>query len=393
MRYTSIILIRILSKSTFGLWSYSLTIIKFFLIFAGFGAANAVLQFCSIEKTKVGKTQFFYYGLSYGILTTLFISLIIFISTFFINYSVIGSNIIIRSLFLMPLLVFFYRIISNYLRSNFKNIEYSIINSINTILILLFTIVGAYFFNIKGLIFGRYLSYLLTVLIGYFFVKKLIINNKDLEKLNNIQKKEFTSFSIISALTNSVSQMLYLIDIFLIGLILGSSVIIASYKTATIIPFNLNFIAISIMTIAYPYFASKYKQKKIIKKYFYKLQIILFIVNTFIGIILFIFAPFVIVTLFGNNYSDSILPFRILLIGFVFAGTFRIPAGNLLLSLKKVKINFYIAIFCGLINIGLNYYLIKMYGSIGAALATVFVIIVSSVLSNIYLLNYLNKSE
>ena len=53
----------------------------------------------------------------------------------------------------------------------------------------------------------------------------------------------------------------------------------------------------------------------------------------------------------------------------------------------------HIAIICEIINIGLNYYLIKMYGSIGAALATVFVIIVSSVLSNIYLLNYLNKSE
>jgi len=388
--FTSIILVRILSKSTFGLWSYSLTIIKFFMIFAGFGAANATLQFCSTESTKEGKSSYLFYGLKFGILTSFLLACFIVLSTWIVDYSINDSESVIRSLCLLPLLVFLYRNLTNYLRSNFQNIQYSILNSFNTVLTLILVTIGAYYFNVKGLIISRYLTFIIVLIAGFFFLKRLY-TNKNVIELDKTQKKEFISFSVVSTLTNSVSQILYLIDIFLIGMIMNSNTIIASYKTATIIPFNMNFISISIMVFAYPYFASKYDQKQIVKHYFYKLQIGLLAISTLIGTLLYIFAPFVISFLFGTKYADSVTPFRILLFGFVIASTFRIPAGNLLLSLKKVNINLNIAILSGIVNIGMNYFMIKKFGAIGAAISTVFVIIISSLLSNLYLLRYLRK--
>ena len=83
------------------------------------------------------------------------------------------------------------------------------------------------------------------------------------------------------------------------------------------------------------------------------------------------------------------MPFRILSLGYLIAATFRIPAGNVIASLRKVKVNFYNSIVSGSANVVLDIILIKRYGSNGAAIATVLIFIISSIISNIYLRKYL----
>lgn len=78
-----------------------------------------------------------------------------------------------------------------------------------------------------------------------------------------------------------------------------------------------------------------------------------------------IFIPFV----FGTNYSESIIYFRILLIGMLFWGIYS-PKGITLVSIGRVDFNFYVSMGTLIINIILNVVLIMKYGVIGAALAT-----------------------
>ena len=73
------------------------------------------------------------------------------------------------------------------------------------------------------------------------------------------------------------------------------------------------------------------------------------------------------------------------MVGYFISGTFRIPSGNILSSMKEVKVNFYNSIISGVANILLDIALIKKMGSNGAAIATVAVYIISSLISNIYL--------
>jgi Na+-driven multidrug efflux pump len=54
-----------------------------------------------------------------------------------------------------------------------------------------------------------------------------------------------------------------------------------------------------------------------------------------------------------------------------------------------VKVNFYNSIVSGSANVVLDIILIKRYGSNGAAIATVLIFIISSIISNIYLRKYL----
>ena len=184
---------------------------------------------------------------------------------------------------------------------------------------------------------------------------------------------------------------MYLLDIFLIGIILKEEEIVASYKTATLIPFTLTFIPLSVMIFAYPYFAKNFKDTGKVKNHFYEMQKYLIILNLIISSILVIFAPLIIKTIFGSQYLDSIVPFRILSIGYFIAGSFRIPAGNVIASIRKVKINLYNSILSGVLNILLDIVLIYKLRSTGAAIATTSIFIISSVISNTYLFIYFKK--
>jgi O-antigen/teichoic acid export membrane protein len=385
----SVIIVRVITKEAFGMWSYANNILSFFLLVEGLGVVPGLLQFASSSKTKEEKLSYLKYALLVGILFNLGLAIVILLFTTFFQLPVRGSSEILRYLFLIPLVNVFFNILQIFLRSDLRNKQFSLVTVINTLTFFFGVLIGGYLFEIVGIVWGRYLSYIISSFIALWFVKdyyKIFVNVKI---PNKEQRQDFLKFSIVSMLTNTISQMLYLLDTFLIGIIIQSGTVVASYKTATLIPFALNFIPSSVMTFAYPYFAKHKDDKNLVKNYFLKLQKYLLLFNLVISILLIVFAPFVIRVIFGPDYSDSVLPFRILSFGYLIAGTFRIPAGNIIASLKKVKVNFYNSIISGGANIVLDIILIKNYGSVGAAVATVVVFVISSFVSNIYLRKYL----
>ncbi len=124
--------------------------------------------------------------------------------------------------------------------------------------------------------------------------------------------KEFIKFSIIASTNNAISQLLYLLDIFIIGIIVSDVNVIAIYKTATIIPFALNFLPLSIMTFVYPYFARNNLNVSWMYNNYLKLLKTLAALNLIISLLLVGLAPFIIKVCFGSGYLKSIVPFRIL---------------------------------------------------------------------------------
>jgi O-antigen/teichoic acid export membrane protein len=385
----SVIIVRVITKEAFGMWSYANNILSFFLLVEGLGVVPGLLQFASSSKTEEEKLSYLKYALLVGILFNLGLAIAILLFTTFFQLPVRGSTEILRYLFLIPLVNVFFNILQIFLRSDLRNKQFSLVTVINTLTFFFGVLIGGYLFEIVGIVWGRYLSYIISSFIALWFVKDYYRTFVNVKIPNKEQRQDFLKFSIVSMLTNSISQMLYLLDTFIIGIIIQSGTVVASYKTATLIPFALNFIPSSVMTFAYPYFAKHKDDKNLVKNYFLKLQKYLLLLNLVISILLIVFAPFVIRLIFGAEYLDSVLPFRILSFGYLIAGTFRIPAGNIIASLKKVKVNFYNSIISGGANIVLDIILIKNYGSVGAAVATVAVFVISSFVSNIYLRKYL----
>lgn len=385
----SVVIVRVITKEAFGMWSYANNILHFFLLIEGLGVVPGLLQFASAAKDKEEKLSYLKYALLVGSLFNTILAIAIFLFTIFFELPIRGSTEILRYLSFLPLITILFNTLQVFLRSDLRNKQFSLVTVINTLAFFFGVLIGGYFFEIAGIIWGRYLSYFISCFIAAWFVKDYYESFLKAKLPSSSNRQEFLKFSIVSMLTNSISSILYLLDTFLIGIFIQSETVVASYKTATLIPFALNFIPASVMTFAYPYFAKNKDNKEVVKKYFLKMQRYLFLLNLVISVLLITFAPFIIKVVFGEEYLDSLMPFRILSLGYLIAATFRIPAGNVIASLRKVKVNFYNSIVSGSANVVLDIILIKRYGSNGAAIATVLIFIISSIISNIYLRKYL----
>ena len=85
---------------------------------------------------------------------------------------------------------------------------------------------------------------------------------------------------------------------------------------------------------------------------------------------LFIAAPLIIDTLYGSNYEDACVVFRILSVNYFFSSTFRILSGNLLVTQRKLHFNLFISVISSMVNVVGDLLLVPKFESIGAAIAT-----------------------
>lgn len=150
-------------------------------------------------------------------------------------------------------------------------------------------------------------------------------------------------------------------------------------------PFNLVF-----LPVFSEYYASLQLQK--LRARFWLLNSILFGLGILLAMLMNIFGSFVIHQLFGNGYSESVLPTQILFISlpFLLVGTIATLTANAIHQEKKTVLVLFIAV---LVNIGLNLIAIPRMGIIGAAWVTVFSQFVLTLGMLIVVIPYLSKSD
>ncbi len=334
---TSIFLVKILSKSDYGIWTYSFNIISFFMLLGGLGVDNGIIYYGTLTDDKEKKRAYLKFGLIYGTLFNIIIALIIFLGIYIYDFPIKNSQIILEYLSFLPAFITVVSIFMGYFRSDFKNKQFSLLSLINSALLFICILIGS-LYSLKGVVLGHYVAYALTIIIAIVFCRSFWNSSETKYTLPKDFKLEFLKYSFTCSLTNAVSSVLYILDVFLVGLILKDTNTLASYKTATLIPFGLNFIPLSIMIFCGPYFTKMSQNYKDLRYYYMKLKRSLFILNFFICIGLYLLAPYIINIFFGEDYIDSITIFKVLVIGYFIAGTFRIPNGNLIASIGKSEI-------------------------------------------------------
>ena len=177
-----------------------------------------------------------------------------------------------------------------------------------------------------------------------------------------------------------ISNLLILMDVFLIGFLIADPVVLATYKVGATIPEALIFIPNSVIMFVYPYFAEHNMEYDWVKKNMKRLFLLTGIMNFIIAAMLFILAPWIIKLLWGAKYLSALPVFRILAINYFISSTLRVNASNLLATMRKVKLNFYINIIAGLSNIVLDVIMISHYGANGAAIATLSVVVITTMM-------------
>ncbi len=391
---SSVILVHILTKQEYGIFTYSWNIYNVIMILSGMGIASGLLQICSEKGGELGFSQsVLNYSVKQGVKFNGILCIILLLLSLFAPLTVRGANNVLLMLCLLPMLQVLYDLSICYLRSQKRNQEYVGVTVINTVFFLFISSCCAFYLKEKGLIIGYYASYIAAILYAIFAINVPLFSNKVGVDLEIQEKRLLLKISIISMCNNGLSQLLYLLDILVIGIIVADESVLASYKVGTIIPMALSFIPNSLITYVYPFFAEKRQDKKWCWKRYKQIVFNFGLFNFGICIFLYILAPWIVPVFFGKEYHDSIIIFQMLSLNYFISGTFRVISGNLLVTQRKLKFNLLVASISGTINVIGDVLLIYFYGSIGAAIVTITVTLISSILSTVYLIYTLTQSE
>jgi len=377
---SNMIITRLLTKSDYGLWSYVLNIYSYASLITGIGLASGAFQFGAENRGSKKEYGFFKYCLSVGLIINGLISAIFICASFFMKHTIEGAGIYIQ--FYVPVILMEYtvEILSTVLRCDGRIKEFARVMNVNTFLVVAFTCIGA-LFGIHGVIIGKYIAAILSILYLLKLTKREIHLIRNGTKLSNSEKKDLWHYSLFTGLSSALNRVLYLIDVSMIASLMQNAVDVANYKVATLIPNSLGFIPTSVILVIMPSIVANNKDFPWLRKNLKKTYMWLFLLNVFIGAILIIFSPLIITIISGEQYLDSVAPFRVLVLGYVISGTFRSLSTNVLAGLRHVVFNLIISITSGVADIILNYFLISKIGMIGAAYATLGVETLASVIS------------
>lgn len=371
----AVVYARLLGKEEFGIYSFANNIIQFFLLVNGFGVASGVLQFVSMAKSFSTKQSYLRYSMVVGLLFNLLLSAGIIFYTYYIPIPVHGAKIVLLWMAFFPIGRLYLDVHQAFLRAIQQNKLLAKFLITNNLILVGLNIIGILYAGIIGFIIATYLSYIIIVLVSLFIFK---LPNIFLLKHEPIKRKEFIRYSGYAISSTAFSQLLFILDIFILSYLVKDAANIAVYKVATIIPFALNFIPGVVVMFFYPYFAQNLHNLAYVKELYNKIQKAMLAFSFLVSLVLIIFAKPLILLIFGANYAESVLPFQILMGGFWILASFRTLAGNVLASLGKAKFTMVLNLFIVIINIFVTYWLVKLYGVVGAACGVVIIYILSS---------------
>ena len=386
----SIFYVRLLGTHQFGIYTFSYTIISFFLLVNGFGAASGVLQFVSRASDNATRLSYLKQSVVLGIVFNSLLSIGIFLYASFMPLPIIGARRILCLMAFFPIGRLYIDIFQAYLRATLQNKLLAKFAISTNLLLLISNIIGIYFEGLNGFIVSTYISYALIIILSTFIYKlPNIFNIKSIR----INITEFISYSMYVTIGNAFSQLLFILDILIISYVIKNAVIIGIYKVATVIPFAINFIPGIVSTFFYPYFAKNANDIEYVKNLKYKIQKGMFVFSALVSIFLIVLAKPIITIIFGDAYIDSVLPFQILCFGFWILATFRNINGNVLAALGHAKFAMWQNVFVVSINIILTYFLVIHFGIIGSAIGVVFIYALSGGIAGFALRYYLSPNR
>jgi len=387
--FCSVFVIAIVSKNEYGVYSTALNRLSFFTLASALGLISGVLQVGSENaKNPAVNLEVYQFGLSRGAAFNLILGGAILVCSFFIPEKIQGSNHYLAMLSFIPFVECINGFQKVYFRTTLNNKAFAYLNTTSSVLLVICSVVGAYLWKIPGLIIGRYVAALLTDLAGSLVFKAPL--GLTFRRCEKKMKDLIMKISLVSMMNNGISSLLSIFDIFVISEVIADEAVVAEYKAAIMIPTAASFVTQAVITYVYPYFSLNRNNKSWVKTRFKQVILIMGAVNLVISLILFIFAPFIVKLFFGERYMGSVGIFRISSINVFFLGTFRMIPGNLLVTQRKLRYNFFVTLASGVLNVISNYVLVSRIGAIGAAWTTLIITMFSGFMFMTYFVHVIN---
>jgi len=263
----------------------------------------------------------------------------------------------------------------------YKQVKYLVVigDLLSNSIKVLFTIVFLYMgMSTTGVVLAFILSYLFSVPVYYY-----IINNRLISlfiKTKYLSKHNILSYSLPLIFLPMLVSLIIWSDTLMIG-IFDSSRSAGIYNAAVPIVLFLNIIPSALMFLFVPLINEMHAKKNTsdLKYICQTTTKYIFIVNTILLIVLFIFSKSIILMLFGEEYIGSRVYLYLLMIGF-FVYSLSQTSAHLLNMLSKTKLMSLNIALVIVINLILNYYFFILFETIGIAIATLLSFTIFSVL-------------
>ena len=370
------IALQFIDNTALGIVLFSYNIILFILPISGLGLPQSLIRFSALNKNKKDRNSIFLYVLKYGLLSSFGMILLIIISSFFISFQFEKAQfyIIVLSFLIIP--SFLFEIIRAQLRLNHDNKNFAYSELLYSIIFIILISLLTYYFKEIGYIVSLLLTPFLVIII---FIKKIKIRLIKIEKIPELNL-HFWKYGFFASLSNVVTQLLFVVDILLIGYLIKDAEMVTNYRYISLIPFSLLFLPRIFINTDFVTFTEKIYDKTYIKQYI-KSYMLLFLIISISVLIVSYFCGSLLLRLLDKSFVKYNTSFFILMIGisgiFIFRGLF----GNLLSSIGKAHVNYYIATLALLLNIISNYYLIPELGIQGAAITSAILMWFTGILS------------
>ena len=382
------IALQLIEAKELGVILFAYGIVQFIIQIGGFGLHQSLIRYGALLKSEDEKQQLFSYVLKKGIVASIAIILVLVGIGYFIPFQFDKTYGYFSILSLSILTVFILEIIKIQFRLQHKNRLYAITEFWYNIILTGLIFGLSYLFQGMGYIIALIVSPVLTAL---FFIKKL---NVKLHIKNNLKitNLSFWKYGFFGGLSSVVTQLLILIDIILIGYLIDDPVAVTNYRYISIIPFSLLFLPRVFITTDFVTFTEKIHQKDYINRYIKNYMLFFGVVSILLLLFSYFFAEQILYIFVVEymNYADS---FLILIMGIVGIYIFRGLFGNLLSSIGKIELNYYIISIAIVINVISNYYLIPLYGIKGAAITSAILMWFTGILSWLSFLYFFRKNR
>ena len=387
---SSIVMVRILTKEEYGVFTNAWNIYSIIILLNGLGVASAVLQMCSEHSgDEEYARRICGYASRFGLTFDILIAIALLLIGTFVPLTIEGTGRLLQMICLLPMLRLLFDLIVSHLRSQKRNHDFAKLNIIDSIVVFAVSATGALLYREMGMILGYYVAYLVSIVLGFVWFRVQLFQKTN--PLTKAERKTVRGISFVSMCNNGLSQLLYLLDIFVLSIVDPQETILADYRVATIIPSALPFIPYALINYIYPYFAQHKDDGVWCMRRYKQVLLCLGVVNLVIALGMICLAPWTIRLIFGAEYLDVVPIFRLLSVNYFISGTFRILSGNLLVTQRKLKFNLFVAILSGLVNVVADFLFITWWGPMGAALATISVVLLTSVLNTVYLIYTFKK--
>lgn len=368
--------LKLISNEDLGVVLFAYNIILFLIPISGFGLNQSLIRYGALLKSKDKKNSLFLYVLNKGVLASLLIIALIILSSFFISFKFENTQLYVVILSFVILPSFIFEIIRAQFRLQHDNKSFAYTEFAHSLILLLSVSILSFFLQEIGYTIALLATPLLTSLL---FINKLNIDFSSKIKLT-ITNFSFWKYGFFASLSNVLTQLLFVIDILLIGYLLVDEEMITNYRYISLIPFSLLFLPRVFIATDFVAFTEKIYDKNYIVNYIKSYMLFFFMISCILLLFSFLFAE-QILTIFDNNFTQFVDTFLILIFGIVGVYLFRGLFGNLLSSIGKAHVNYYIASLALIINIVTNYYLIPKYGIKGAAITSAFLMWLTGIIS------------